>query len=217
MSLGDSERANQIATMRDSSEFLCRYPGLARALPFMGMSAGAALEKVFKLYQRHASEVKEAVKGLIAQHSMAIVERTLPGDCLLRSVIESGSVTSTPITSAKPEKPSAEESVQTRGRLKWLTGCNTIFLDGKPYDLRKRKRARACLQYLVENRAFDEDSARHLVDEIDLYVREQMGLAPALHSTVKIQDYFKGDGELSELRKAIVSSAGDGRYFLKVD
>jgi len=215
---GYIERANQIAAMRDSSEFLCRYPEVARVIPFTGMNAGAAAERIFTLYRKHADEVKEAVRRLVAQHSLAIVERTLPGDCLLRSVVESGSVTSTPMAPPALEEPDAKESVRTRGRLRWLTSCDTVWLDGNPHDLRKRKRARACLKYLTSNQAFDEDSARHLVDEIDLYVREQMGLAAALHSTVKIQDYFKDGGELRALCREIVTPvAGDGRYYLKVD
>jgi hypothetical protein len=111
----------------------------------------------------------------------------------------------------------AASQLLTRGRLKWLPGCDTVWLDDKPHDLRKWKRARACLQYLVAKEAFAEDSARHLVDEVDVYVHGQMGTKPSLRPTVKVQDYFKDGGELREFCKEIVRPAGEGRYFLKVD
>lgn len=215
---GYIERANQIAAMRDSSEFLCRYPEVARVLPYTGMDASAAVEKIFRLYQKHAGEVKEAVRRLVAQHSLAIVERTLPGDCLLRSVIESGSVTSTPMAPPAPEEPDANESRRTRGRLKWLPGCETVWLDDEPYGLRKWKRARACLQDLVDNEAFDENSARHLAEQIDPYVRKQCGLEPLPFSSLKIQDYFKNAGPVQDLCREIIRPGSiKGTYFLKVD
>jgi hypothetical protein len=116
------------------------------------------------------------------------------------------------------EDKSDEQRVSRRGRLGWLPDCSTVWLDGKAIDLRNRKRARACLQYLVDNRAFGEESARDLIDEIDLFVRGQYGEERALHATVRIQDYFKRHAELQRLCKEIVKSGpGKGEYYLKVD
>jgi hypothetical protein len=57
------------------------------------------------LYKRHAGEVNAAVDKLVARHITAIRQRTLPGDCLLRTVVESGAVTSLPALPAGAEKP----------------------------------------------------------------------------------------------------------------
>ncbi|MBI5386383.1 MAG: hypothetical protein HZA90_17065 [Verrucomicrobia bacterium] len=103
------------------------------------------------------------------------------------------------------------------GRLRYRPGFEDVWLGDTHYDLRERKKARLCLQYLVEKRAFDVASARHLVDEIDLYVRQQ-GNFPRL-ADIKINHYFNDQtGKLSGLRKALIRPAGrDGRYFLQVD
>ena len=82
--------------------------------------------------------------------------------------------------------------------------------------MRERNKARLCLQYLVEMKAFDVGSARHLVDEIDPYVREK-GNFPRL-ATIKIDHYFHDRrGNLPTLRRELIASVrGDGRYFLRV-
>ena len=47
---------------------------------------------MFDLYKRHANEVMGALDELLSRHRTAIRERTLPGDSLLRTAYESGSV-----------------------------------------------------------------------------------------------------------------------------
>ncbi|MGD9788136.1 MAG: hypothetical protein AB7U30_09315 [Sulfuricellaceae bacterium] len=49
---------------------------------------------MFDLYKRHANEVMGALDELLRRYSKEIRERTLPGDCLLRTVYESGSTIS---------------------------------------------------------------------------------------------------------------------------
>jgi hypothetical protein len=73
------------------------------------------------------------------------------------------------------------------------------------------------LAYLVENKAFDAKSARHLVDEIDPYVRKE-GDFPRL-ADIKVDDYFNDrSGKLGELRRGLIASGGrNGRYFLRVN
>lgn len=219
---GYIERANQIAAMRDSSEFLCRYPEVARVIPFTGMNASAAIERIFNLYKRHATEVKEAVRRLVAQHSMAIVERKLPGDCLLRSVIESGSVTSTQVTPATQELHRAKEHIGEvefeRGRLKIYKGYKIVEFDGVVYDLSTRAQARLCLEYMVQKEAFAIESAQNFVEQIDPFVRRRCN--PERPKDPKIDHYFNPPpAKLPKLRRALIHSTGlrDGRYFLKVD
>ena len=235
---GYIERANQIAAMRDSSDFLCRYPEAARALRFTRLSPGAAAEKIFTLYRKHAAEVKEAVKRLVAHHSMALVERTLPGDCLLRCVTESGSVTSIavapPVAAPVPvnghgngngngnggsaaEVAAEAEKILSHGRFRYRPSFDDVWLGDTHYDLRDRKKARLCIQYLVEKKAFDAKSARHLTDEIDPYVRRRGDFMPS--AEIKIDHYFNDHkGELPQLRKQLIAGVhGKGRYFLKVE
>jgi hypothetical protein len=109
------------------------------------------------------------------------------------------------------------ERVLVRGRLRYLGGMEDVWLGSVHYDLRSRDKARLCLQYLVEQKAFDAGSARHLVDEIDLYVRE-MGNFPRA-ADIRVDDYFRDrDGKLQVLRRELIASAGrSGCYFLRVD
>jgi hypothetical protein len=111
----------------------------------------------------------------------------------------------------------AMEKVLALGRLRYRPGFEDVWVGDTHYDLRERSKARLCIQYLVENTAFDAKAARRLVDEIDPYVREK-GDFPRL-ATIKIDDYFNDRaGKLQVLRRELIASVwGDGRYFLKVD
>jgi hypothetical protein len=104
-----------------------------------------------------------------------------------------------------------------RGRLEYRPGLRDVWVGDRHYDLRERTKARLCLQYLVEQKAFDPESARDLVEEIDPYVRD-MGNFPRA-ADIRIDDYFKGGaGRLRGLRRDLIVSAGrNGRYFLRVD
>ena len=110
-----------------------------------------------------------------------------------------------------------DEGIVVRGRLRYLPGLEDVWLGDAHYDLRSRDRARLCLEYLVEKKAFDASSARHLVDEIDPYVRER-GKFPRA-AEIKIGHYFSDRrGNLPRLRRELIASAGrNGCYFLRVD
>lgn len=181
-------------------------------VPASEMSAALA-----EIVARRTAEMKAAVEADFARWLAARQSGRLAGDCLLHTMYETPGLPSAPVDQ-QAGGPNGREFVQTRGRLKWLSGCHTVWLDDNPYGLRDWQKARACLEYLVEQQAFCEATGRHLVDEIDPFVRAQSGLPPAPHSTVKIQDYFKDGGPLRELCREIVKPvSGDGRYFLKVD
>ena len=117
----------------------------------------------------------------------------------------------------RPGVAAAGAGLGSRGRLQYRPGFDEVWLDGNRYDLRKRTKARLCLQFLVEQEAFDAASARHLVDEIDPYVRTHGNFPRA--AEIQIKHYFNDrTGMLSKLRRELVRSAGrDGRYFLKVN
>jgi hypothetical protein len=113
--------------------------------------------------------------------------------------------------------PSGPEKIKAHGRLRYVPGFEDVWLGSDHYDLRERKKARLCIQYLVENGAFDAGSARHLKDEIDPHVRRQGDFPPA--ADIKIDHYFKDQkGRLPKLRKDLIVAAGrNGRYFLRTD
>ena len=111
-----------------------------------------------------------------------------------------------------------KNSEVTKGRLRHGEQFNDIWLGDEHYDLRTRKKARFCIQFLFEHAAFDESSARNLKNEIDPFVREQTGLPPA--ADIKIQHYFtdtQGRKKLPKLCKELIHAAGrTGRYYLNV-
>jgi hypothetical protein len=123
---------------------------------------------------------------------------------------------------AQPEVNRAKDQMGVvefeKGRLKIYAGYKVVIFDGVPYDLSTRAQARLCLEYMVKEGAFDIQSARHFVKQIDPFVREGSNCARA--ADPKIDHYFNPPPrKLPELRKALIQSTGlrDGRYFLKVE
>jgi hypothetical protein len=110
----------------------------------------------------------------------------------------------------------ANKELRTIGRFKYGAGFKDVWLGGEHYDLRGRAKARFCIQYLVAKQAFDADSARHLENEIDPFVRKKCQLPPP--SEIRIQHYFNDhSGKLSRLRRDLVKAAGrNGRFYLQV-
>lgn len=124
------ERANQVKGLADITQFISSYPDVGRVFKYLNCSTGQAAQRVFDLYKRHANEVMGALKELLKRHSDEILERTLPGDCLLRIAYESGSVISTPTVVSIEKQP--ENFFRKRGAI-WevrFQGRNTICLLG---------------------------------------------------------------------------------------
>lgn len=99
------ERANQVHEQDDISQFIARYGEVSRAFRHMDGNPANVAQKTFDLYKRHAKEVCDAMDTLVARNTAAIRQRTLPGDCLLRTVYESGSVLSVPAIPVAVEQP----------------------------------------------------------------------------------------------------------------
>ena len=127
----------------------------------------------------------------------------------------------------KPE--GKQENVETLAkrdviqRVGWLAYRNDfadVWLGEEHFDLSRRAKARACLRYLVEQRAFDAASARDLSQEIDPFVRAQCQL-PALPGggELKIHHYFNpSKSDVARLGRELLRPAGrNGRYFLSVE
>ena len=108
-----------------------------------------------------------------------------------------------------------KENIRTIGRFQYRDGFEDVWLGGEHYNLRAHKKARLCLEYLVNNHAVDAASARHFLDEIDPYVRETGDFI--LLQNIRIKDYFNDpDGRLQCLRQALVKPVGgNGKYYLK--
>ncbi|MFN4343166.1 MAG: 7-cyano-7-deazaguanine synthase [Azonexus sp.] len=123
------ERANQVKNLTDVTQFISSYPDVGRVLKYLNYSsAGQAAQRVFDLYKRHADEVTGALDELGRRYFTQIRERSLPGDCLLRTVYESASVNSVPAVISLEKQP--ENFFRKRGAV-WETrfqGRNTICL-----------------------------------------------------------------------------------------
>jgi hypothetical protein len=216
------ERSNQIGKLKNIADFIAKYSEAARAFRYLDGPAAGAAERVFDLYRRHAAEVNGVIEKMTVKHLTALRQRTLPGDCMLRLVFESGAVTSIPAVPPVAGPPAsapatAADAIVSRGKLRYRPGFDDVWLGDTPYDLRGRTKARLCIQYLVEQNAFDAASARHLINEIDPFVRERGDFLPA--ADIKIDHYFNDQkGKLTQLRKELIAAAGrNGKYFLKVE
>ena len=122
------ERANQVKNLTDLTQFVSSYPDVGRVFKFLNGDTGQAAQRVFDLYKRHADEVMGALDELLKRHSKEIRERTLPGDCLLRTAYESGSTISMSSVISVEKLP--ENFFRKRGAV-WETrfqGRNTIHL-----------------------------------------------------------------------------------------
>lgn len=122
------ERANQVKSLTDVTQFISSYAEVSRVFRYLDGSTAQAAQRVFDLYKRHATEVTGALDELVSRNITAIRERTLPGDCLLRTVYESGSVISVPTATSAEKMP--DNIFRKRGGV-WearFQGRNTIFL-----------------------------------------------------------------------------------------
>lgn len=99
------ERANQVRNLTDVAQFVSSYPDVGRVFKFLGGDTAQAAQRVFDLYKRHANEVMGALDELLSRHRTAIRERTLPGDSLVRTAYESGSVVSMPTVVSAEKLP----------------------------------------------------------------------------------------------------------------
>lgn len=97
------ERANQVASIKDTSDLLMAYPEVRRALPHLGLDAGRGAELILSLYRRHAEEVNKGADVMLTRHATALRKRKLPGDCLLWTIYAPNSVHLAPT----PEPPTA--------------------------------------------------------------------------------------------------------------
>ena len=99
------ERANQVREQDDITQFIARFSEVSRVFRYLNGNSGRVAQKVYDLYKRHAKEVCDAMDTMVGRNITAIRQRTLPGDCLLRTVYESGSVISVPAIPVELKQP----------------------------------------------------------------------------------------------------------------
>jgi hypothetical protein len=75
--------ARRIYHMGSPTQFLVHFPEVARALRYVGLPAAQAAEKIFKLHQRHAQQVCEALAQAVGRCPERVVLWQHPANCLL--------------------------------------------------------------------------------------------------------------------------------------
>ena len=125
------ERANQVAEMKDTNDFLMAFPEVRRALPHLGLDAGRGADLLLALYRRHANEVNKGVDVLLARHAVALRKRKLPGDCLLWTVHAPNSVHVLPTPEPAVAGVNDAESKLPRYFIRKELGVWRIRVDGK--------------------------------------------------------------------------------------
>jgi len=91
------ERANQVGRIASATQFLAKYPEVARALRYLDGDAGTTSQRCFDLFKRHTAEVNAVIDKMLSIHRAAIRQRTLPADSMMRIVYESHLPTSVPV------------------------------------------------------------------------------------------------------------------------
>ncbi|MCZ7641339.1 MAG: hypothetical protein M5U12_37955 [Verrucomicrobia bacterium] len=163
---------------------------------------------------------------IIGEDTRMSLERIQAGiNELKRQLLPSATSVEVPVMEAEGARdntktPEPPWTILSEGKLYYRPGFEDVWFDDAHYDLRERTKARLCIQYLVETRAFDAASARHLTEEIDPYVRERGDFPQS--ADIKIDHYFNDPHDpkkrLPGLRKKLIVAAGrDGRYFLKTN
>lgn len=136
------ERANQVDRLADANDFIARYSEVSRVLRYLDNNPARAAQKVFELYKRHAREVIGALNTMIERNVAAITKRTLPGDCLLRTAYESGSVISVPAVAVPAKQP--DHYFRRRG-----DAWEARFQGGRPLTLLNVSKGCSYLQLLL--------------------------------------------------------------------
>jgi len=115
------ELAQQVAKMSEA-EFFGRFGEAARMLRHVGMPDDEAARAIFKLYQRHSTQVVSVIDTALADSSVRIRKRDLPGTCLVRLVHDPNVPDGGPTPGAPAPAPSAappDYQLERRGK-GWL-------------------------------------------------------------------------------------------------
>jgi hypothetical protein len=222
MGAGFVERANRIATINDNdvADLLAKFPQASDALPFLGRGRAAGASMVLNLYKRHAAEVKAAAAEMIKFHAADLVSRTLPTDCLLRSIFDSaGSARpATAVTVPVSDARTAEEKREDIGAsfvLRREAGVWSVVFEGKTGAFRHEKGA-LYVDYLLKNptacpihgvQLFGLATGQGIIQEANLSGDSAGTLAKAKERAMELLEVLKdpnaSDGKKADAREEL--------------
>lgn len=96
------ERANQVKRLGDVAQFIARYSEVAGVVRYLDGQPAQVADRIFGLYKRHANEVNQALDEMGQRYFPLLRERTVPGDCIIRTATDPASAILVPAT-AIPE------------------------------------------------------------------------------------------------------------------
>ena len=129
------ERANVFRNIPDGVQLIVRYPQVAEVLRFLDLDRPSAAARILDLHKRHGEEVRRAAQEMLRRRGEEIFTRRLPGDCLLRAVIESHGLPpmSAPKAAYLEEAPLAKDGENASSCLFQKAGSSwKVRFDGSP-------------------------------------------------------------------------------------
>ncbi|HMP83723.1 MAG TPA: 7-cyano-7-deazaguanine synthase [Verrucomicrobiota bacterium] len=157
------ERAKRVANIKGAAEIITLFPEVVRTLKFLGGSPLAAAEQVVALHKRHGAEVKRVLEEMLKRYSAKIVDRSIPKDCLLRIVYDSGPAEmrpepakkiqraqETPLAEKQDERWEREELSKDTFRLAYGHKAWSLVFAGKR-DVLIDERAVKLIEHLLKN------------------------------------------------------------------
>lgn len=166
------ERARTLKELTTTSALIARFPELGRALGYVhGLSPDQAAQRFLDLHLRHGREVEKALETIISRHVSDVLNRRLPGDCLVRIVTDSRMTAPAPIESQAPELP--DSYFWRRGNL-W----EIRFQGGLSFPIQKHEKGCAYLHFLLkfhgDSHSACEVIAATTIDACDIALDERV-------------------------------------------
>lgn len=160
------ERARTLKDIASPTALISQFPEAARALGHIpGVLPHQAAQRIFDLHTRHGREIEAALSAIITRHAPEIVNRSLPGDCLIRIVTDSGMTAPSPDFQQPVELP--DSYLWRRGNV-W----EFRFEGGTAFPIQHHEKGCAYLQVLLRNQgdsmSVEEVRAAVAVDVCDM-------------------------------------------------
>ncbi len=150
------ERANEVLNIKDVGQLLTVFPQVADVLRYLDGNKASAAARLLELQRRHGVEVRGAMQEVLKRHVGELLTRSLPGDCLVKTVCESGSVTSLPAAPENGEEVSPRTNSPNASSLGIAPGRHTltvIFTDIKDFSTLVDQDEPATLKMLEQHNA----------------------------------------------------------------
>lgn len=95
--------AGDLEGITDAAAFAAAYPEVNRAVPFLGMPAAEGQERIFRLYERHAAELRATIPKVLAAHTEVLARQTYPANSLLGVVVGRVAAPRLPAAALRPQ------------------------------------------------------------------------------------------------------------------